>query len=170
MISKDFNHTIDSWIKELEKRDFIKICTKPSPTCWSLDQVCMHLIEANNYFLEQAAICLATNDNVMKEMTSDARTMFQNNEFPDKIIQGPSNNDTPQPESKEKLLKDLLKLKTQINSVENLISASSLKGKSKHPGLGYFNAREWLQFAYMHLRHHARQKRRIEAFLNETSL
>ena len=27
-------------------------------------------------------------------------------------------------------------------------------GKTKHPGLNYFTAKEWLQFAEMHLRHH----------------
>jgi hypothetical protein len=38
-------------------------------------------------------------------------------------------------------------------------------GKSRHPGLGYFNAGEWLRFIEMHMRHHLRQKERIDAFL-----
>jgi len=42
---------------------------------------------------------------------------------------------------------------------------SSFHGKSKHPGLGFFSASEWFQFAEMHLRHHLKQKERIDRFL-----
>lgn len=52
-----------------------------------------------------------------------------------------------------------------MNNVEMLISKSPFKGKTKHPGLDYFSAIEWLQFAEMHLRHHLRQKKRIDHFL-----
>jgi hypothetical protein len=45
------------------------------------------------------------------------------------------------------------------------ILKSPFHGKTKHPGLGFFNANEWLQFAEMHLRHHLKQKERIEEFL-----
>ncbi|HEV9036934.1 MAG TPA: hypothetical protein VGQ51_09945 [Puia sp.] len=40
-------------------------------------------------------------------------------------------------------------------------------GKTRHPGLHYFNSLEWLQFAEMHMRHHFRQKKRIDACLTE---
>lgn len=162
----DFNHTIDIWIKELEQSTFIRICTKPSPTSWSLGQVCMHLIDETNHYLKQIHICLSTNDNVSEEMSPDAKTMFHNNSFPDEVIDGPpTNSDTPQPDSKEELLRCIMKLKEEINNVETLISTSSFKGKTKHPGLNYFNANEWFQFAEMHFRHHLRQKKRIDEFL-----
>jgi hypothetical protein len=166
MLTKDFNHSVDIWIKAVEQNNFDQICTKPSPTSWSLGQVCMHLIEATHYYLEQTNVCLSSNDHVLEEMTPEAKTMFRNNEFPDELIEGPpSNANTPQPESKEELLHSLLKLKEEINRVAILISTSTSKGKTKHPGLHYFNAKEWLQFADMHLRHHVRQKKRIDAFL-----
>lgn len=63
---------------------------------------------------------------------------------------------------------DLTNLKDEINKVEILISKSSFKGKTKHPGLGYFNASEWLRFAEMHFRHHLKQKKRIDDFLKIT--
>jgi hypothetical protein len=81
----DLDQSIDSWIKELEQYDFIQLCAKPSPTSWSLGQVCMHLIENTNYYVDQIKMCV--------------------------------------------------------------------------------NAREWFQFADMHFRHHLRQKKRIEKFL-----
>jgi hypothetical protein len=38
-------------------------------------------------------------------------------------------------------------------------------GKTRHPGLLYFSALEWLRFAEMHMRHHFRQKKRIDEAL-----
>jgi hypothetical protein len=169
MLTKDFNHTIDFWIKALEQNTFAEVCAKPSPTSWSLGQVCMHLVRETRYFLEQVNICLSTDDNALEEMSSHAKTMFRNNAFPDEVIEGPPTNaNTPQPDSKEELLRCLIKLKEEINTLEVRISASPFKGKTKHPGLNYFNAAEWFQFAEMHLRHHLRQKKRIDEFLKTT--
>jgi len=170
LTATEFNRAIDQWIEDVQQVSFIRICAKPSSTSWSLGQVGVHLLDATNYFFEQATRCLSTDEQATGEMKWNARVMFQNNEFPDEMIEGPaSNQETPQPESKEKLLDGLLQLKAEINKVDKLISTSSSKGKTKHPGLNYFNAREWFQFAYMHFRHHERQKRRIETYLKETS-
>ena len=68
-------------------------------------------------------------------MTLPAKAMFRSNEFPDELIEGPpSNANTPQPDSKEKLLHSLLRLKEEINRIAGLISTSISKGKTKHPG------------------------------------
>jgi DinB superfamily len=160
------NHIIDTWIKELEQYDFTRLCAKPSPEGWSLGQVYMHLIDQTNYYIEQIKICVSTNDNVIEEASPAAKTMFLNNEFPDEIIEGPPENFlTPQPRNKEQLMSSLMNLKEEIKNAEILISKSPFKGKTRHPGLKYFNAREWYQFAEMHFRHHLRQKKRIDDFL-----
>ena len=92
--------------------------------------------------------------------------MLLNNDFPDEMLEGPRNAYMPQPESKEQLMTDLLNLKTKMNNAATLISESPFHGKTRHPGiLNYFSANEWLQFADMHLRHHLRQKKRIDDFL-----
>jgi hypothetical protein len=109
-------------------------------------------------------------DHVAEEASPAAQTMFRNNAFPDMVIEGaPSNAYIMQPESKEQLVKDLLNLKEEMNRVGALISQTIALGKTKHPGLGYFSAEEWLQFAGMHFRHHLRQKKRIDAFLKVMS-
>ena len=163
---KSFNQTIDRWIKELKEYDFKQLCAKPSSNSWSMGQVGMHLIENTNYFIEQIKICMATDDNANEEASPEAKQMFQNNDFPNEILEGPpSNLKTPQPQSKEALLSGLKNLKNEIDSVAVLISASQFKGKTKHPGLNYFNASEWFQFSEMHFRHHLRQKKRIDEFL-----
>lgn len=163
MTTKNFNQTLDIWIKALEQKSFAQICAKPAPDSWSLGQLYMHLIEATNHYLEQINICLTTHDNLTKEMSPGAKILFQNNEFPNEIIEGPpSNADTPQPDSIAALMHELLQLKEDINHIGTLISKSPLQGKTKHPGLDYFNASEWFQFAEMHFRHHLRQKKRID--------
>jgi len=159
----NFNNTINTWITELQHYDFDELRTKPDPKSWSLGQVYMHLIDETKYYLEQIKICVSTNDNAIEEASPDAKTMFLNNDFPDDVIEGPPTNSCiPQPDNKEQLMSCLLNLKDEMNNVEILISKSPFKGKTKHPGLNYFNAIEWLRFAEMHFRHHLRQKKRID--------
>jgi hypothetical protein len=158
--------SIDIWLNALEQYDFSQIRAKPTPTSWSLGQVCMHLVNETNYYLGQIKVCVTTNDNSNEEATPIGKMMLLNNEFPDEIIEGPpSNFFTPQSDSKEDLVNKLVNLKDEISKAARLISESSFKGKTKHPGLNYFNASEWYQFAHMHFRHHLRQKKRIEDFL-----
>jgi hypothetical protein len=171
MLVEDFNHTIDIWIKELKRYNFAQLCTKPSPETWSLGQVYVHLIGVTNYFIKQVEICLSTDDNAGEEASAAAKTMFLNNDFPDKMLDGPpSNAHTGQPDSEEQLMSGLMNLKEKVTNIGVLRSKSQFKGKTKHPGLSYFNAQEWLQFAEMHFRHHLRQKKRIDDFLKNTCI
>ena len=97
--------------------------------------------------------------------------MFERNGFPDEIIEGPPDNAfTAQPESKEDLFVRLQDLKAAFNELVPAMSISGMQGKTLHPGLKYFNAREWMKFAEMHFRHHLRQKNRIDAFLSRSGL
>ena len=166
MVSEDFKKTIDIWIKDIDELSYEQLCKKPTQNSWSLGQVCVHLTDATNYFLKQSVICLSRNDNSNEEMKPNAKVMFRNNEFPNEFIEGPpSNGFTHQPNSKEEILSSFAKLKESIVYVEGQISKSTFKGKTKHPGLDYFSASEWLRFAEMHFRHHFRQRDRIKVFL-----
>ena len=167
MLIEDFNRTIDTWINELEKYDLNQLLIKPSPNSWSLGQVYIHLITDTKFYADQIRICISNNNNVDEEASPFAKTMFLNNQFPDQMIEGaPSNSSLPQPDSKLQLLRSLMNLKGEMNEVGKLITQSIFKGKTKHPGLNYFNATEWLQLTEMHFRHHLRQKKRIDDFLN----
>lgn len=166
MISEEIINTIEVWIKDVEQYSFEQICAKPSQNSWSLGQVCVHLIENTLYFLEQISICLSNNENATEEMTESAKTMFFNNEFPNDLIEGPPSNDnTCQPNSKDEILSSFAKIKESLIYCETQILNSMCYGKTKHPGLYYFNAIEWLQFIEMHFRHHLRQRDRIKSFL-----
>lgn len=162
-----FNHSIDSWLKELEHYSLEQLLAKPSPNAWSMGQLFIHLISTTDYFAKQAIVCAGNNEHSTEEASPAAKRMFQNNEFPDLIIEGPeSNNRTPQPESKEEIISGLQLLKENVNKAITITETSHCTGKTKHPGLHYFNAFEWLQFAEMHLRHHFRQKQRLDSFLS----
>ena len=166
MTIENFNATIDIWINALEDYDYDQLTAQPSPTSWSIGQVYMHLLDDTSYYIEQIQICVTNNDHINDQATPEGKVMLLNNDFPDEILEGsPANADMPQPESKERLMEDLLNLKTTMNNAATLISESPFRGKTKHPGLDYFSADEWLQFAEMHLRHHFRQKKRIDSFL-----
>lgn len=167
-ISKEFLLSIDLWIGELQRYDLQTLRTNPAPDRWSVGQVYMHLIEATQHFLKQARRCTVTDDNATGEASPHAAGMFELNSLPDQLIKGPpSNQRTPQPEDKEHVERALLALKDDVKEVSRLIAETGTKGKVKHPGLNYLNAAEWFQFAEMHLRHHLRQKKRIDDFLRE---
>ena len=94
--------------------------------------------------------------------------MFLQNAFPDlQIDRGPDLSDVPQPVNKQMLLDEFKKLGQEIDLIGKNKELSEFRGKTMHPGLGYFNAKEWLQFSEMHMRHHFRQKQRIDDFLKK---
>jgi len=162
----DFNHTIGIWIKELERYEFVHLCSKPSPHSWSLGQMYLHLITDTKFYIEQIKICITTNDHATEEPSPNGKAMLSNNDFPDEALEGaPSNAHIPQPESKEQLHKELIDIKAEMNDLAIRMAESPYHGKTKHPGLDYFGARDWLQFADMHFRHHLRQKKRIDNYL-----
>lgn len=161
-----FNETLATWQIALQEYTFEKLCAVPYDGSWSAGQLYRHLIDDTTFFAEQIRVCVSNNEHLEKKALPFAVKMLADNDFPDQAIEGsPDNAFIPQPESKEQLTKEMEALKINMNDAAFLIGTSPFKGKSKHPGLGYFSAEEWLQFAEMHLRHHLRQKKRIDAFL-----
>jgi len=159
-----FNHTTQHWIDQLEHYSIDMLLQRPQADGWSLGQVYVHIIEDTNFYLEQMKAALASkNRYAERSMRSRARIMFQNNDFPDMALENPFNdiNLTP-PQSKDELVQALTSIKAEVNSLFDNIDLSTALGKTEHPGFAFFDAFEWLQFAEMHMRHHLRQKKRID--------
>lgn len=166
MSIESFNKTIDEWTNALQRYSLSELLDKPSPSMWSLGQLYNHLISETLHYISRADICLSSNRNARKEMTVDGKEMFRNNSFPDERLTGPpSNAQIPQPVSKEVLISQFMRLKKAMNDRAALMKKSAFCGKAKHPGLNYLTASEWLQFADMHMRHHLRQKKRLDDYL-----
>ena len=162
-----FNETIGQWISALDAYTLEMLCRKPRAGSWSLGQVYVHITDDTSYFVEQMKAALATTANSEESMHENARTLFRNNAFPDMLLTGPATDDTvPQPQSEEALQKQLVFLKDEVSRL-SAADFSTATGKTEHPGLRFFSALEWLQFAEMHMRHHFRQKKRIDALLFE---
>jgi len=158
-----FNETIDKWIDSLDNYTLEMLCTQPQAGSWSLGQVYIHIIEDTTWFVEQVRICLLTDANSEKEMHEHAKAMFRINEFPDMQLTGPSTGvSMRQPETREELQEGLTSIKDKVNQLYFASDPSVSTGKTQHPGFQFFNALEWLQFAEMHMRHHLRQKKRID--------
>ena len=158
-----FNETIEKWIGALDSYTLEMLCRQPRAGSWSLGQVYIHIIDDTTWFAEQVRTCLLTNANSEKEMQEDAKVLFRNNAFPDRQLTGPSTGvNMRQPASKDELLEGLTSLKDKVNQLFFASDPSVSIGKTQHPGFQFFNAMEWLQFAEMHMRHHLRQKERID--------
>lgn len=167
MLITNFNKAIDEWINSVWDYSSEELYIQPSQDNWSAGQLCMHLVKDTNWYIEQMKTAASVNFNQDKAMDKTAKIMFLNNAFPDAELINPANENMPQPESKVCLLKLLFKLKTDMNDIALELKEVNLQGKTQHPGLGYFNATEWLQFAVMHLCHHLKQKQKIEEYLKQ---
>jgi hypothetical protein len=136
---------------------------QPQPGSWSLGQVYTHIIDDSNWYVEQMKAALATEANSDQEMDDRAKYMIRNNGFPDMLIEGPSTNKpVAQPQSKAAIVQSLETIKEEVNRLD----FSHAVGKTLHPGFLYLNAQEWLQLLEMHMRHHFRQKKRIDSVLH----
>jgi hypothetical protein len=164
-----FNQTIDTWIKFLDDYSLEELHRKPIAGSWSLGQVYMHIIEDTPWHIGQMREALATRENSGDEMHSNAVWMFENNQFPDMKIEGTATDENVgQPESKEELIQKLNEIKAEVNQLYHTNDFIASKGKTRHPGLLYFSALDWLKFTEMHMRHHLRQKKRIDEGLRST--
>jgi len=160
-----FNQTIQIWIDAIDDYTLDQLRRAPQEGSWSLGQVYRHILDDTDWFVGQMQEALTATENADRDMHAHAKQMFADNGFPDMQIQGPATNRyIPQPETKEELRQRLIAIKEAVNRLF-VRSATGRGGKTRHPGLQYFSAGEWLQFAEMHLRHHLRQKARIDAVL-----
>ena len=166
------NRTIDTWINALSDYNLETLQEKIQKDSWSLGQVYNHILDDTNYYIEQIELCLTHNENQLGEMTEFAITLFLKGEFPDIKIKGDSSASKaiPQPSSKANLINQMIKLKIRLNSIWIEVINGETVGKTKHPGLGYFSAQDWLKFSEIHMRHHLRQKGRIDDALKRINL
>lgn len=163
----DIDKTLQQYILELDRYTTHHLHEKPAVHSWSMGQLYVHIIEATQHFLSEARHCASINDHGDMPVSEKAQHLFAEGTLPDMLIEGPPENaHTPQPASTETLYQALAALQQQYADTVAELEAASGTGKSRHPGLGYFSAAQWLAFASMHLHHHFRQKARIDAFLS----
>lgn len=158
-----FNDTIQKWIAFLDDYSEEMLLKKPANGSWSIGQVYVHLLEASRHFVRQMKAAVSSQENSDKESHPNIQAMLRNNAFPDILIKGPASNaGTQQPNSKEEIRTGLVTIREDVNRVYSANDFSGSTGKSEHPGFRFLTATEWLQVIEMHMRHHLRQKKRID--------
>ncbi len=164
--NSQLDRTIGFWSNALVGYKEEDLLIQPHGNQWSIGQLFMHLIEETNWFLDQVEICMDSNKNSKEKMAEKAKKMFQLNEFPDERIKGMATLDNvPQPRNKTELTGDFLTLGNRASEIGERLLKSNSRSKTQHPGLGFFSAAEWFQYAEMHIRHHTKQKARIDSYL-----
>lgn len=162
---QQFNDTLGQWVTFLDDYSLEMICRPTKAAAWSLGQVYVHIIDDTGWFVEQVATALESNAHHDQQMTEDGRQILAHG-FPDVQIAGPATNTfIPQPESIDQLRQGLLSIRQSMTEICQGVDVDAATGKTQHPGLGYFTAGEWLRFAALHMQHHLRQKKRIDAQL-----
>jgi hypothetical protein len=168
---RDFLHTLDQWITALDRYNMDQLLHKPAVNTWSIGQLYVHLIESTQHCFSNIEKCMEQELLLEGEPTEAARQMFTSNQLPDKKIEGPASNQlTAQPAGKAPLVEALYAIRARAVQWLKGNDMAAAAGKTGHPGLGYFTASQWLQFAEMHLRHHFRQKKEIEQQLKAQQL
>lgn len=164
-----FNETIEIWINELDSFTIDQILVKPDSKSWSLGQLYQHIIDETTWYHEQLEISLVDKENVNKKTSKEANTLLERGSFENKRFQGDPfiSENVKQPTSITRLISDLEKLKRDSAKIVDKMQNITYYGKSEHPGIGFLNGFEWLQYSEMHMRHHLKQKRRIEFFIHE---
>jgi len=64
--------------------------------------------------------------------------------------------------SKTEALDFILEFEKAFDDNYALLAHAKANSKTKHPRLGYLNAKQWLRFIEIHLKHHLKQLERIE--------
>ena len=162
-----FNATINIWIDELRNYSLHHLLSKPDEMSWSLGQLYEHILEETRWYFGQIEVSLNDKDHAQIETSEAAKTLFGRGAFEDKMIQGDPliSENVRQPISLEELTSYFVQLKDEAALIWNQIQHAKVYGKSEHPGMGFLNCFEWFEYAEMHMRHHLKQKARIDGFL-----
>ncbi|MBL7994327.1 DinB family protein [bacterium] len=165
-----FESVANEWLLSLDTYSEEQFTKKPDADSWSIGQAYNHLIAGTNRFhLQHIGLCL---DGKGKEMKGGkkfpGKFVFLTGSFPAaKIKVPPSEAYTPkQPAGIAEMRSGLTQLMEKMRETSAKIAAASDSMKTEHPAFGYLNAHEWFAMIEMHFRHHLRQKKRLDQFLD----
>jgi hypothetical protein len=163
-----FQKNLVYWQTELARYTEADLAQTIDGQSWTLGQLYNHLIGSTLYFqLPEVTRCLESSKNRYRLKNIKGMWCFYYFKgFPPMKIYVPASDSyTPkQPSSKASLERDLQRIAEEMTEILPAFD-QNLKGKSKHPGLGFCNAKEWYLMVEMHWRHHLRQKAEFDSKL-----
>ncbi|WP_299441506.1 hypothetical protein [uncultured Aquimarina sp.] len=177
MFSKDpiatFKKRSEKWYRDLQNYDQESLYHKPSSNQWSLAELYDHIIRvAKTYQLPNFHKCTENDTKKGKSKNSIAYLIFNLNIVPSRSIKMESfppkivSNFTPEIVERSLLENNFKEFILEILSNEVLIKQCDKAIRHNHPFFGMINAVEWFSLIEIHMRHHERQKKRLEAVNN----
>lgn len=178
MIAPTLVHTqlielINYFIQELDRYDQQVFQHKNDESTWSLAQMYQHVYTASTFFIYNVNNCLHQKKGSSEgDKTAVGKQLYENNGFPEQKLKLPKawdNGKGPEIKSQALIKQQWLDLLSQITELVEAITKDQGDYKTKHVIFGMLTAIEWYQQIEMHMRHHLRQKKELEGFVNINS-
>lgn len=169
-ILQDINQNLDTWEAAIPAYTDEELAKNPDEQSWSIGQVYIHVLNAGiHFFPRMVKKCLESDEGADKVKNSYGDKAFQYNSFPPIEIKLPSGTPPPYPKNKEELSNKISQLREVSADLAQQLTDNPGSGKQNHGGFGFLDAKEWFQTNAMHVRHHLRQKEKLDKFLEKIS-
>ena len=169
----DYLDTVFVWKSALDEYTQTDLETKPTADIWSLAQVYDHWLDASQlYMLGKVKSCLEfPQKHIDGELSPLGVQLLTSNEFPVVEAKVPGNNDyQPRNEGENAVLLGRIQQLTEYMEATNeVLKSVQESGKSGHRFFGFMNAHQWYRLIPIHIRHHFRQRAKIDTFLNRSN-
>ncbi|MCX2582817.1 DinB family protein [Pedobacter sp. MR22-3] len=157
------NHIIASYISKLSSYTDDIFQLTPPISGWSYSEVYAHIFDAS-------LLSLIAMDNSITGKGKKQATHFMVKLIlllgslpPAKKYEAPKIlADRVRKISKTEAMDFIMEFETALEKYYPKIATADLQLKTKHPRLGYLNAKQWFRFIEIHLKHHLKQLERIE--------
>lgn len=160
------------WIAALTTYSDAEFATKPTKEAWSIGQVYAHLASVTDKCLENALRCAENKGETGHSGFGPAFFSWMG-AFPPvkmhikKIPPGLESVYAPAQPNKAEAEKLLLHALERMKSSISAVQKADRNQRIAHWAGGWFNAQQWFHSCEMHLKHHFRQKKRIDKSLGK---
>ncbi|MET0759024.1 MAG: DinB family protein [Flavobacterium sp.] len=171
-ILKKYELHIREWIAAIENYNVTEFELQPANDAWSIGQVYDHLANVTDKCVTNALLC-ADNKGETGHSGFGSAIFSLMGTFPPikmrikKIPPGLENIYSPRQINKDEARK---KLEDALQKMKNsllLVKSADKNQRVKHWAGGWFNSQQWYHSSEMHLKHHFRQKKRIDNYLKK---
>lgn len=138
----------------------VQFCKKADPQTWSAGEIYHHIFDSS--ILSLKAIKVISEGQAEQQSTRFiVRLILCVGKLPPGKIKAPGAIlNRVKSISKEEAKNLIESFETKLTFTINLFQKSQLVGSVKHPVMGPLNARQWLRFIEIHLKHHLKQLKR----------
>ncbi|UHA75578.1 DinB family protein [Paenibacillus sp. 481] len=160
-IMQQYEHALDTYT-------FEQLVKKPSAQQWSLGEMYNHIIETGLLQIAALKKCVDAPKMPGATKTWKGKVVFMLGSIPPIRAKVPESAEHTafQPTSKEELKERLQAFAQEMRDLAPQLEKIDSDRKVEHPYFGHINAIEWYDHILMHVRHHLRQKKRLDAWLN----